>query len=81
MEEIAVICRGLWMRRKRFTFDSKVEDPATLIKRALAELQEFWEAQKMDMGEEVRELQSRVNIKWHAPLDDTTKVNFDAVID
>ncbi|KAG6629647.1 hypothetical protein CIPAW_14G099600 [Carya illinoinensis] len=44
LEEIAVICRRLWIRMNRFVFDNNFEAPATLITRALVENNVKWEA-------------------------------------
>lgn len=64
----------------KFIFESKVKNPANLIQRILANLEEFREAQKLAKGTEAREVLTRVHIKWNAPVEGITKVNIDAAI-
>lgn len=75
---LAVIFKGIWVRKNRFIFENKFEGPANVIQVAIANLEEFREAQKLKEGLDDKGM-SKANVKWS--VEGITKINFDAAID
>ncbi|KAG2685531.1 hypothetical protein I3760_10G129600 [Carya illinoinensis] len=81
VEMLAVIFAGIWHRRNRAVFEDKFDGPGMVIKKATMMLEGFQEAGGILSGQNKIAGTSRAKTKWLPPLEQVTKINFDASVD
>ncbi|XP_041020447.1 uncharacterized protein LOC121262089 [Juglans microcarpa x Juglans regia] len=79
LDEVAVIMRGLWMRRNSFIFDNKFLNSSSIIRSARESLEEYHLADE-GTADSSKRGDSRVEViqKWSPPRANSFKANWDA---
>ncbi|KAF5447514.1 hypothetical protein F2P56_033065 [Juglans regia] len=82
LEEVAVVMRGLWLRRNECIFEDKFKYPSQVIRFAKHDLTEYQLAQQISKASSSRNEASRSrNLRWEKPSPSFVKVNGDATVD
>ncbi|KAF5472027.1 hypothetical protein F2P56_008777 [Juglans regia] len=83
IEEVAVIMRGMWLRRNRFIFENKFSTPRSIIRTAKDFLIEYHELEEgtANPGRPNNRISSEDSHKWLLPGENSFKANWDAACD
>ncbi|KAF5477421.1 hypothetical protein F2P56_004061 [Juglans regia] len=82
LEEVAIVMRGLWLRRNESIFEDKFKSPSQVRRIAKHDMTEYQQAQHTDKASlRMNDESCSKTIRWEKPRPGYVKSNWDATID